>query len=166
MIKKQAFTLVETLLYISLVAILLTSLVGFVSILQRSREKNQTVTEVEQQGQAIMEIITQTIRNSDSINSPAAGTSAASISLNVYDAADDPTLFALSGSNITIKEGAAATINLNSDKVIVSGLTFRNLSRPGTSGVIRIEFTISHVNPDNVNEYDYSVNFYDSAAIK
>src|SRR3990167_11517142 len=78
----SGFTLIELLLYVAIssVMLLITSL--FLQTLLQSRIKNQTIAEVEQQGLAVMQLITQAARNADSINSPATGASAVSLSLN------------------------------------------------------------------------------------
>ncbi|HSW65629.1 MAG TPA: prepilin-type N-terminal cleavage/methylation domain-containing protein [Bacillota bacterium] len=66
---------------------------------------------------------------------------------------------------LRIKEGAAAAINLTDDHVQVSGLSFRNLTRSGTPGLVQITFTLSRVNLNNRNEYDYQKTFKTSAEV-
>lgn len=64
------FTLLELLLYVSLAAIFLLSVSVLLSILLEGWVKNKAVGEVEQGGERAMQIMTQTIRNADAINSP------------------------------------------------------------------------------------------------
>lgn len=163
---EQGFTLIEILLYIAVAVTILSAAISFFILILQSREKNQTILEVEQQGQQIMEIITQSIRNSEGINSPAAGTNAASVSLDVVTGADDPTIYDLSGTTLQVTEGVAAAIALSNTNVEVSGLDFENLSRPGTPGTIKVQFTLSHVNPGAKNEFDYSQTFNGSASLR
>src|SRR4030042_4420700 len=77
------FTLVELLLYASIVGAVVLSMAGFLSLLMQSRVTNQTISQVEQQGIQVMQIITQTARNAEAIASPAIGTSASSLTLDV-----------------------------------------------------------------------------------
>lgn len=163
---KKGFTLIELLLYISLVAILLIGLSMFLSVLLESRVKNQTIAEVEQQGAQVVQLITQTVRNSEGITSPTQGNSAGSLTLDVVTTANDPTVFDLSADVIRITEGAGSAISLTSPRVTASGLTFNNLSRDSTPGVVRIQFTLSHVNPEGRNEYNYIKTFYASASLR
>ncbi len=136
---RKGFTLIELLLYVSIVGAIIFSVAGFLSLLMQSRVKNQTIAEVEQQGVSVMQIITQTGRNATDINFT--------------------TAFDLSSG--TIREN---TIALTSSRVTASGLTFTNLSRTGTPGTVRVQFTLTHINPSGRNEYDYAKTFYGSAS--
>lgn len=140
--KKQfGFTLIELLLYVSIVGIMILSVSAILPIFLQSRVKNQTISEVEQQGNQVMQRITQAGRNATNINFTSA--------------------FDLSAG--TIREN---TIALTNSRVVASNLTFQNLSRAGTPGTIRIQFTITHVNPQGQIEYDFSKTFYGSASLR
>jgi Tfp pilus assembly protein PilW len=165
-IHKSGFTIIELLLYVAISSIiLLVSSLFFLTLLE-ARTKNQVIAEVEQQGIQIMQIITQTIRNADTINSPTIGTSGASLSVNTTISSTTPSVFDLSSGVIRIKEGTNAVINLSNSKVVVSNLSFSNLSRASTPGVIKISFTISAVNNSNRNEYSFSSPFVASASLR
>lgn len=158
--------MIELLLYVSLVSVILLSVSVLYSALLSSGVKNQTVADVEGEGMHILHLITQTIRNARAINSPVPGASAASLSLNVADAAKNPTIFDLASSTLRIKEGGSQTIPLTSSRILISGLAFSNLSRAGTRGTIRIEFTVNRLNPEDRNEYEYPKTFYASASLR
>ena len=162
----QGFTLVELLLYvgISSVILLVTSL--FLSALLSSRVKNQTIAEVEQQGVQVMQMMTQTLRNADTINAPSIGVSAAELSINTYTGANNPTIFDLASGVMRMAEGSNPVIPLTNSRVTASGLNFQNLSRTGTPGTVRIQFTLTHINPDGRNEYAFSKIFYVSATLR
>lgn len=137
----KGFTLIELLLYVSIVGAIIFSVAGFLSLSMQSRVKNQTIAEVEQQGVQVMQIITQAGRNTTDINFTSA--------------------FDLSGG--VIRQNSLALTN---SRVVASALTFQNLSRAGTPGTIRIQFTLTHVNPSGRNEYDYIKTFYGSATLR
>ena len=160
------FTLIELLLYVGIASIMLLITSLFLSTLLQSRIKNQTISEVEQQGLQVMQIITQATRNAENISTPSIGASASSLTLEVLTGANDPTVFDLSGSTISITEGASSAILLTNSRVTASGLTFQNLSRSATPGTVRIQFTLTHVNPEGRNEYDFSRTFYGSASLR
>ena len=113
-----------------------------------------------------MEQITQTIRNASGITSPAAGSSASSLTVTVPTPSFSPTVFSLASGVLQIKEGTGATVSLTNSKVQVTGLTFTNLSASGTNGIVRVSFTLSRVNPNNRNEYDYQKTFITSASLR
>lgn len=155
----RGFTLVELLLYVGIIGAVVLSMAGFLSLLMQSRVKNQTISEIEQQGIQVMQIITQTVRNAGNINSPTQGQTADSLSI-------DSTVFDLSTGTIRIAEGTSSPIFLTNSRVTASGLTFQNLSRTMTPGTIRIQFTLTHINPEGRQEYNYNKTFYGSATLR
>lgn len=322
--KTQAgYTLIELLLYVAIVGSLLTSITFFFGMIAEARVKNQTVSEVDEQGTAVMDYVTQTIRNATSITAPTVGLTGSSLTLAVPTGGLSPTIFSLSGtatlgysvdgtstdssdSNfmnaskfvasssgtvstlyglvgptvaaspnnqaqmalysgastpttllassasvtiaanswnafaiapvsitsgqtywlayntngigaadnnlrthpgttgqtmfasrtfgtwpaswsgatentefstyalidtggapgaVQVKEGAGALVPLTSNDVQVTNLTFRNLTRAGTGGIVQVSFTVSRVNPNNRNEYDYQKTFTGSAEV-
>jgi len=141
---KGGFTLIELLLYVSLSAAILFVIIMFVSSLLEARVRNQTVATVDGEGNRIVSLITQTIKNSISINSPVIGAESSTLSLNTGIGGNDPTVFSLVSGVIMMKEGANPAVALTSNSVIISNLNFRNLSRPGTPGNVDITFTVDN----------------------
>jgi len=161
---KKGFTLIEVLLYVSIGGILIFLLANLIFMTMESRVKGQVINEVDGQGIQVMQLITQTIRNADSITSPTIGASGSSLSLNVTGA--NPTIFLLSGNKIVISESGGANVDLTSSRIIASNVIFYNVSRPATSGSIKIQFTLTHVNNTGRNEYNYSKTFYGTASLR
>lgn len=164
--KKSGFTLIELLLYIAISSAILLSTSIFLSILLESRVKNQVISEVEGQGVFAMQIMTQAIRNGDSITSPALGSSAASLTVATISPGTNPTIFDLSSGALRIKEGANANVSLTNSRITVSALSFSNLSRLGTPGTVRVSFTLTAVNNSGRNEYSYSKTFIGTATLR
>jgi len=160
------FTLIELLLYISISSAMLLAVSIFLSIILQSRVDNQVASEVEQQGWQVMNLITQTIRNSSAINSPTTGSSGSQLSLVVPTGTLSPTIFNLIGSTIFITAGANSPVDLTSTKIEAASLNFDNLSISGTPGTIRVSFILKHINPENKKEYDYTKTFYGSASLR
>ncbi|MCX6793146.1 MAG: prepilin-type N-terminal cleavage/methylation domain-containing protein [Candidatus Falkowbacteria bacterium] len=161
----QGFTLIELLLYVSLMSIMMMTVSFFATTLVEVRIKNQTISDVEQQGLRVMQVISQTIRNADSVTSPTAGSSASSLSL-VVASPNSPTVFNLSSGILQITEAANPAVNLTNSRVTVSGLTFTNLSAVSSPGTVRIQFTVTYNNPSGQNQYNYSKTFYTSATLR
>ncbi|HKX73531.1 MAG TPA: type II secretion system protein [Candidatus Saccharimonadales bacterium] len=164
--RTDGFTLIELLLYVTIVGTLLTAVTIFFATTTEARVKNQSIVEVDQQGTLVMNHMLQTIRNADSITAPAAGATAASLTLAVPTAGLSPTIFDLNGTTLQVKEGVAAAVALTNNKVQVSGLTFKNLTRASTPGIIQVSFTMSRINAGGRNEYDYQKTFVSSAALR
>jgi len=159
------FTLVETALYVAITSILLLGITAFYTITLESRVRNQVVTEVDEQGAFVLRLITQTATNALSIDAPSSG-AASSLTLTMPVSGDSPTELGLGGGAIYVREGAGSDINLTSSRVIASNLSFRNLTPAGSPGVIRISFTLEHVNPAVRREYDYAQTFYGTASLR
>lgn len=159
--KERGFTLIELLLYISIISIILLATSAFLYSIINARVKNQTLSEVEGQGTQVMQILTQTIRNSALISSPANGATGTILSVNTPVAGNNPTVFDLSAGVLRMKEGTASVIPLTNSRVAVSDLSFQNLNNS-----IRIRFTITHINPGTLNEFTYSENFYGTSNLR
>ncbi len=162
--KNPGSTLVEFLLYIAIAGFILLGTSMLLSLFLQSRTKNQTVAEVSQQGIQIIQNITQTIRNAQSINSPGPGASDTTLSVNSINAINNPTIFDLSGNQLRSTKGSGATIALTSSRIEVSNLLFQNVARLNAPDIIRIQFTLTYQNPSGRNEYSFSQNFWGTAS--
>ena len=162
---QTGYTLIELLLYVAIIGILLSSITVFFGMMVSARVKNQTIAEVNDQAAAVMDYMTQTIRNASSITSPTAGTSGSSLTLVVPTGSLSPTIFSLSGTTLQVKEGTAAAVSLTSSDVQLSSLTFTNLTRSGTPGIVQISFTLNRTNPGGTNDYDFQKTYTSSAEV-
>ncbi len=163
---QAGYTLIELLLYVAIVGVLLTATVGFFGLVADARVKNQTISEVNDQGTFAMDYLTQTIRNATSITAPALGASSSSLTLVVPTANLSPTIFNVLGATLQVQEGSGTAVALTNSKIQVTNFTVKNLSRSGTSGIVQISFTLNRVNTAGRNEYDYTQTFTTSAAIR
>lgn len=162
--RQAGFTLMELMLYIAVLGSLLAAVAGFFGVAASARIKNQAVYEVDSQGSFAIETIGQAIRGSSLVTSPTITANANSLTLATATPATNPTVFSLNNGTLQVKEGSAAAVSLTNDKVAVSNLTFTNLSRAGTPGLVRISMTISRQNPGGRAEFDYTRTFLTSMA--
>lgn len=163
---QAGYTLIELLLYVVMLGILLSAVVAFFGMTTDARVKNQSITEVNEQGADVMDYMTQTIRNALSIASPTIGTSANQLIVSGPTANLSPTVFSVVSGVLQVREGSSAAIALTSSKVQVSSFTITNVSRAGTSGIVKISFTISRLASPVLNEYDYQRTFTTSVGIR
>lgn len=163
---QAGYTLIELLLYVAIVGILMSTVTAFFGITADARVKNQTVNEVNVQGTAVMDYISQTIRNATSITSPAAAATDTQLTLVVPTGSLSPTVFNLSSGVLQVKEGTATAVALTNSKVQVTALSVKNLTRSGTSGVVQVSITVSRVNTANDNDYDYTRTFTTTASLR
>jgi len=163
---QTGYTLIELLLYVSMIGILLGGVTTFFATAVEARVKNQSISEVNDQGVYIMELMTQTIRNATDVTVPAVGATGSSLTLTVPTGSLSPTVFSLNGSTLQIKEGTAAAVPITNSKVAITALTFKNLSRSGTQGIIQINMTLERVNTTGRNEYEYERTFTTSVSLR
>jgi Tfp pilus assembly protein PilV len=161
--KNTGISLVETIIYVAIFSMIVTTFVSFSSSMTTSRLHNQKVLEVNDQGGRVMKMLTQSIRNADVVNSPTIGNNASSLSLNMYQIGVSPTVFFLDAGVLYITEAGGAQVALTNNKVIVSDLNFSNFSRVNSPDIIKISFTISSVVSGGG---DYSYVFNGSAQLR
>ncbi len=162
----SGFTLIELLLYISCAAIMLTTVSIFLSFLLRARVHSQIIAEVDGQGRQVMTIITQLVRNAIQITAPAAQGSGASLSFTVPNGAKSPAIVSVINGTLTLTEGNNAPVALTNNRVIASGVDFKNLSRAQTPGAVELQFILTHVNQIGRSEFAYAQNFIGAASIR
>ena len=162
----KGFSILELLLYVVIASTMLLVISTFMNTLVESRVKNTTINEVEAQGAKLMDYMLESIRNSEAVNSPAAGASAASISLQKETGAVDPTVFSLLSGVLHITEGVGTPVALNNSEIQITSLNFENLAKTGTSDTVRVSFTVSYDSSSTHHEFNYSRTFYGSATIR
>ena len=151
--------MIEFLLYIVIVGLILFA-AGAISLnVLLGKAKLTAIEEVNYNTRFITDKIMKVIRNAESINSPSAGMSASTLSLQVADMSKNPTVFDVVGGVIRIKEGSGPVVAISSGDVIVSDLQFLNISYVNTPGTVKTQIAIEYTNPDNMREYEYSRNF-------
>ncbi len=163
---KSGVTLIEIILYMALASFILVSLTMFLGTVLSSRVKNQTIAGVELQGAQVIQQITQTLRNAETILIPAPAASSGTLSIEGTEPSKNPTVFGLAGNTLTVTEGLNQSISLTTPDTVMTDLVFQNLSRDGTAGMIRISFTLARLNPEGRNEYEYSKTFYTSVSLR
>jgi Tfp pilus assembly protein PilW len=164
-ISLQGFTLVEMMLYVAICSFVLISLTTFFSFLISSRIKNETISEVNQGGVQVLQLVTQTIRNAKSVSVPASGTSSSTLSVITLNASTTPTIFDVASGTVRIKEGGGVYVPLTNSRINVSSLLFKNTSASSTDGgSIDVSFTVSYRNSTGRNEYTFSKTFSGTAS--
>jgi len=161
----SGFTLIELLLYVVIISTLLSAVTAFYMLAVDARIKNQSINEVNQQGSYVMDYITQTLRNANTITTPAVASSGATLALTVPTPALSPTTFTVNGTTLQVTEGTGGAIALTSPVISISNVSFKNLTRSGTNGIVQVSFTVSRTNTSGLNRYDYQKTFVSSAEV-
>ncbi len=146
----KGFTLIELILYITIITIVMGALIPFAWSVIEGGVKSSVEQEVSSQARFVSERIKYEIRNANNINNVLAS----SIDLNTDINAT--TVINLSGDKITIKYGAGGTpINLNSNDTSVTSLVFTDYQSADTKTKhIQFTFTIDDNYTGSRQEYN------------
>jgi type II secretory pathway pseudopilin PulG len=150
---KRGFTLIETIIYIAIIILVLSSLTSFSSNISGNREKIYVLETVHDNARVIMEEVNKKNRFANDVSNPISG--ATSTTLAVVAPTGNIT-FSLVNGSLKMKEGSSATSTVNSRKTTVSNLMFTNLSAPGRRDSIKMEFDIAYFITDGGVTYTYS----------
>lgn len=162
----KGFSLVETIIYVAIFSVFIAGTASFLNTMTSSRLNNQMVLEINDQGSSAMKTMTQSIRNANQVNSPTITNTAFNLSLVTNMASTSPTVFSQSGGILYMSEGAGFPVALTNNKVVVSNLTFSNLSRPDTPNIIKISFRLTSTNATSSSSGQYSFTFNGSGALR
>jgi type II secretory pathway pseudopilin PulG len=117
---ERGFTYIEMLLYVAILGLMLTTMVNFGLVMIGGSAKSSTNEEVSGNARYISERILYEIRNASGITA----LSSTSLTLSTFDAPSNPTIIDISGTNIRIKEGSGAIVNLNSTNTSITNFSF------------------------------------------
>jgi len=157
------FTLIEAILYVSIITVILTALIPFTWNIIEIGSQSAIEQEVSSNARYISEQLKYQIRNASGINS----VTSSSISLSETISALNPTVITWTAPNITIKQGAGATIQLNSNDTNISSFTFTN-NTSGTNSTKNISFvfTAQQAYTGPRRDFSFSVTAQSSAELR
>jgi prepilin-type N-terminal cleavage/methylation domain-containing protein len=133
----KGFTLIELILYISILTIILSALVPFAWNSIGTGVKSSVQQEVNSNARYASERIKYEIRKASGISSVLPN----SIHLTNFSP-DTFTLIYLSDGNIMINKNGSSVANLNSTNTVINSLTFTNYTSPDTK-TKHIQFVIN-----------------------
>jgi prepilin-type N-terminal cleavage/methylation domain-containing protein len=162
---KRGFTLIEFLIYSAILGMVLVLSVGFLWDMVFGQIKEASYEEVQENSRFALMKISQEIKRAKAVNNPAPGFSSNTLSLSMNNPSFNPTIFDVVDGKLRITIGSSGPYELTSNQVIVNSLRFTNLSYPNTPGIIRIEMTVSHINPGNQSEYQAVINLSSSVSL-
>jgi len=152
---KRGISLVETIIYIGLAALVLTSFVSFSLVVAGLRNKNYVWAETVGNGQVILDLVSREIKRADAIISPVAGQ--ASSTLVLATASGTEMIFSQNGI-LKIKLNDIKIGDLNSDQITVSDLIFTNLASERGPNNVSFSFVLNGLIKDDP-EFSVSQNF-------
>lgn len=159
-IRLKAATLLETLLYISIVSIILITISSLYYVLIETRLVNSVRFSVNQNAEYIQQIFASKIKESNNSLNPVKG----SDSTNLIISTDNGNYeFFLQNEGIYIRQNTDEPLRLTSSNVRVTSLKFSNLGTAGASDSIKAQFTIRFNNLSGRDQFNYQEEYYVTA---
>lgn len=167
---QKGFSLIELMLYIAILAGIVTSLVVFSISISNSRNKNYVAQEVHANGRVALDLVAQRIMASTGVNTGSStfGTDPGVLSLIMADGGKNPTVIDLDSNDgvLRIKEGVSAAVPITSSEVKIMNLVFTDLTSTGNRGNIRIEMTVDYDNSSGDPVFEYTKSWQTAVSLR
>jgi type II secretory pathway pseudopilin PulG len=142
---RRGFTLLELILYLGVIGLVLTAVIGFTMTFLDAQSSGVAYREVGRDGRYAIERIAAEMRAATGINlgDSTFGISPGRISLSTSTPATNPTIFDVSSSAVVVSRGGSAFEPVISGGSQVDSFIIRNVSVTGRSRVYRVELQLS-----------------------
>lgn len=137
----RGFTLIETLVYLALFALIIGGMVIAAYMLFETSDRYQTRAMMQEEANFVMAKIMRTLNDAREICSPAVGTPGASLTIASYGGSCGDFTVSLASGDVLLNGNI-----LNSTNVEVDQLLFTHVSGTNTDG-LQIDLTVSAVTP-------------------
>jgi type II secretory pathway pseudopilin PulG len=132
------FTIVELLIYMGLMAIFITVLLGIFTAALKTKLATQSTSNISQDSRYILSKLSYDINNADSVTSPILG--ATNDSLQIVTSGSVST-YAINGGNL-VKTADGVSANLNGMDTQLDSISFKNIGNPGGKPTIQVIYTV------------------------
>lgn len=139
--RNDGFSLIESVIYIALLAISLAALVYVFTSSMRTYAILSSQATLNQNKQVIERIFLRTLQQSTNVTVPTSG-SGSILTLTMPDAQKNPTTFSVSNQMLTFKQGNGDTTPISTDSLRVTGFTVTRLSATPPAIVVSLTYEI------------------------
>ncbi len=138
-------SLLEFLIYIALFGVILVAVTRFSLDFLSASAKASAMEQVQRNGRFALDRVALEVREAASVAVASSdfGINPGTLTLSTGYASTDPTVIAISGGALTIKQGSGPVLPLTDSKVTVSNFTLENLAPNPRTQVVRLLLTIT-----------------------
>ena len=163
---QQGVTIVEILLYMSILSIIIVALSAFLHLSLQSRIKGQIIGDVEQSSIQSLDIILDNIRAAKTITLPTRGNNSSSLNLTMPGVSQTVD-FRLNAGKIEMQQNGGGYNAITINKLNITSLVFSNTTTSvGGLGSAKVTFRSDNINNSGRNEYNFGKNFQGSASLR
>lgn len=153
-LRSQAgFTFIELIIYLAIVSSVLTSMILFSLRIMETRTKTKVIQEVQANTRVAIDTVSYLLRTADGVNvgSSSFDNDPGVLSLSTINPSTNPTIIALDQDNgsLTVTKGSGPTVPLTDTNILVTNLTFRNLTGLRSQPNVQVHMTVEYANPEN-----------------
>lgn len=139
---QRGLTLIEVVLYVALIALISSMVIGAVLGLLSAYERRQDQQTLERQAGIAMQAMRRDIRNAERVSNINNGEDAARLELSMLSDAESPTIYEVSSEQLLVSDGDGSDIALTNDQVRVTDIIFKHRAPSIEHDTIRIELTL------------------------
>ena len=166
--KNTGFTMIEVLISVGIFALILLMIVSVVFWMNYYNSKTKADSQVQENARRVMEVMAYEIKGAKGVYTSTTTSNQLSLETLHYLPNDETTTyidFFLCGSAICLKKESQNPVTITSDTVQASSLQFIQITN-GTSPSVKINLTLSNVNPVNDASHASSVNLTSTVALR
>lgn len=143
---RSGVTLLETLLFLGILAIISTTITAVFISTQEARVLQHAIAELEDSGTQLVSTMSKTARRAETVIVPAANTTGSILALQMASNDEFPTIMMRAGSGMVLAQ-KSQTSSLLSPNVTISDLTFKNVGGSNVWFSFTLSTTVRTVNP-------------------
>lgn len=141
----SGFTLIETIVYLALMAIVVSGYISFALSMSALRQKMYIIQEVQANSRVSMNIMSQKIRSAANIVEPAViGATSSVLILDMAGTGISTSTFSLIDDMLYLTNDLGTPINLTSRQIRIENLVFTKLSESGDRANIGVEMLVKN----------------------
>jgi len=162
---KKGFSLLEVIIYLSLVFIIVSVVAAFVFWLVASNSKNRLMIETLNSAERALEIMVFEIRSAESVYTPTATTSQISLQTKRHLPAGEDTAyldFYLCGNKLCMKAESQDPVVLTPENMEVSNLVFTYIVS-GDNASVKVDISVQN---KNISGYEFSTALSSSISLR
>jgi type II secretory pathway pseudopilin PulG len=154
--RAKGFTLLEAIIYIGLTGMVLVAMTLFSLEFTLTKSKSSALARANRYTQFASARINYEIQSASAVDysNSVFDANPGTIYLETDDAATDPTIIAVTGNALTIKQGTEDAVALTPDDLAVTNFFIENVADTFRSRSIRYSLALSLVNPDSLEFSD------------